>query len=248
MPPLIPETVAWLRFYSPVPLPPLPGESAPPAAPDPARTAPGAPIAGAVIGAVAGLAVVAAAFLGAADFVAAAAGVLMLVALTGGRAEHALAALADRRAVALDPAANVLRYGIVAVTLAVLLRAGALDALLLHGVWGTAFALIGACAFARAAAVGFTLLRPAAAEGGAPAERGALQWLGIAALVLGVATVLPFFGIGAALAGIAAAAGAVALVSAFLPAGAGAARDFLAIAELAAEIAFLLAVLAFAAA
>jgi hypothetical protein len=59
--------------------------------------------------------------------------------------------------------------------------------------------------------------------------------------------VLPFHGLGAAIAGIAAAAGAVALVSAFLPRNGGeTGMEFSATAELLSEIAFLVAVLAFA--
>ena len=65
MPPLIYETVAWLRRYSVIPFPPLPGESEAGALPDPARAAYAAPLAGAVIGAAAGLVVVIVAALGA---------------------------------------------------------------------------------------------------------------------------------------------------------------------------------------
>lgn len=242
MPPLVYETVAWLRFYTRLPVPPLPGESDAGAAPDPFRTAHAAPIAGALIGAIGGLVVTIAAALGATDFVAAALGVLALVIATGGQAENALAAAADRRTT------SIVRYGVVAIALAVLLRAGAIDALLAYGVWNTAFAIVGACAVSRAAALAFTLMRPAAPEGAAPAADGkALQWLAIVGLAIGIAAVLPFHGLGAAIAGIAAATGAVALVSAFLARDSGESdREFTAIAELLSEIAFFVAVLAFA--
>lgn len=238
MPPVIYETVAWLRHYSAIPFPSLPGESEAGALPDPARAAYAAPLAGAVIGAAAGLVIVVVAAAGASNFVAASAGVLALIVVTGGRAEAAVEALASREA------AGAIRYGVLAIAVAVLLRASALDALLFRDTWGVLFALAGACAFARAAAIGFSLLRPASPEAVA-ADQTTLQWLAIAGLGLGIVATLPFFGLGAAVAGIAAAAGAVALVSAFVPRGADGTDHFTATAELAAEIAFLIAVAAF---
>jgi adenosylcobinamide-GDP ribazoletransferase len=237
MPPVVYETVAWLRRYSAIPFPPLPGESEAGALPDPARSAYAAPLAGAVIGAAAGLVIVIVSALGASDFVAASAGVLALLAITGGRAEAAVETLAGAQR-------SAIRYGIVAIALAVLLRASALDALLIRHVWGVLFALAGACAVARAAAIGFALLRPASPEA-VPGDQQSLQWLAIAGLGLGIVTVFPFYGLGAAVAGIVAAAGAVALVSAFVPRGADGTDNFTATAELAAEIAFLIAVVAF---
>lgn len=243
MPPLVYETAAWLRFYTRLPVPPLPGESDAGVAPDPARTAHAAPIAGALIGAAAGLVIALAAALGATNFVAAALGVLALLIVTGGRAENALAAAAGRRATS-----QFVQYGVIAIAIAVLLRGGAINALLSYGVWKTVFTLIGACAVSRAAALAFTLMRPAEPEEVAPAAGGnALQWLAIVGLAIGIAAVLPSHGLGAAIAGIAAAAGAVALVSAFLPRnGDETSQEFTATAELLSEIAFLVAVLAFA--
>jgi hypothetical protein len=164
--------------------------------------------------------------------------VLALLVITGGRAEAAVEGLASREA------ASAVRYGILAIAVTVLLRASALDALVIRDLWGALFALAGACAVARAAAIGFSLLRPASPEA-VPGDQTTLQWLAIAGLGLGIVTVLPFFGLGAAVAGIAAAAGAVALVSAFVPRGADDTGNFTATAELAAEIAFLVAVVAF---
>ena len=243
MPPLVYETVAWLRFYCRLPVPPLPGEIDPGAAPDPARTGYAAPIAGAVIGAVGGLVVVIAATLGATNFVAASLGVLALMIVTGARAESALAAGADRRSIA-----QYVQFGMIAIAAVVLLRTGAIDALLVHGVWKTAFVLAGAAAVSRTAALALVLMRPATPDGTTPASGGgALQWLAVSGLAIGILAVLPFHGIGAAIAGIAAAAGAAALVSAFLPRDADAASgEFTATTELFAEIAFLIAVLAFA--
>jgi adenosylcobinamide-GDP ribazoletransferase len=237
MPPVVYETVAWLRRYSAIPFPPLPGESEAGALPDPARSAYAAPIAGAVIGTLAGLAVVVAVALGASAFVAASAGVLALLAITGGRAEAAVEALAGGHS-------SAIRYGIIAIAAAVLLRASALDALLIGHAWGVLFALAGACAVGRAATIGFALLRPASPEA-VPGDQQSLLWLAITGLGLGLVTVFPYYGLGAAVSGIAAAAGAVALVSAFMSRGADGTDNFSATAELAAEIAFLIAVVAF---
>lgn len=245
MPPLVYETVAWFRHYSWIPIPPLPGESDLGAAPDPLRSARGAPVAGAIVGGLAAIVLLVAAALGAGDFVAAAAGTLALVILTGGQAEQASAALAARHI--HDSAPQALHHGVIAISLVALTRTGVLDALLPFGAWGAAFALAGACGFARAAAIGFTLLRPNGPETAEAATVNATpQWLAIAALAVVIVTVPPFFGLGAAVAGIAAAAGAVALVSAFLPRDPGSDREFLSVAALAAEIAFLIAILAFA--
>lgn len=246
MPPIVYETAAWLRFYTCLPIPALPGETDPRAAPDPARTAHAVPIAGAIIGAIAGLVLVLVWHLGATDFTAAAFAVVALVALTAGRAEYALNAVAGRR----EPAADLFHLGMVAVAVALLLRTGALNGLILHGIWGAAFALVGTCAVSRALATAFLLMRPASSSSAAePGEANglALQWLALGALVIGVLAVLPFHGFGATIAAFAAAAGAAALLTAFVPREAiESGRNFAATAELVSEIAFLIAVLAFA--
>ena len=233
MPPILYETVAWLRSYSAISFPPVPGESEAGVVPDPARTAHAAPIAGAIIGLAAGLIIVIADALGATAFVTAAAGTLALIVITGGRAEAAIGAAAGR-------------HSVPAIAVAVLLRTGAVLALLAYGAWAAGFALGAACAVSRAAALGFVLLRPADAPEFAPADRAPLQWLAIAGIALAILFIMPFYGLGAAVAGIAAAAGAVALVSAFVSRdAANGERGFAATAELAAEIAFLIAVAAF---
>jgi adenosylcobinamide-GDP ribazoletransferase len=243
MPPLVYETVAWLRFYCRLPLPPLPGESDIGTAPDPARTGYAAPIAGAIVGAVGGLVLVLAVALGATDFVAASLAVLALMIVTGARAESALAVAADRRV-----SGQFIQFGIIAIAVVLLLRTGTIDALLAYGVWKAAFVLVGASAVARATALLFVLMRPATSEDTPPASGGNMvQWVAVVGLAIGVLAVLPFHGLGAALAGIAAAAGAVALVSAFVPRDETAPNgEFTATAELFSEIAFLVAVLAFA--
>jgi hypothetical protein len=92
---------------------------------DPARSAYAAPIAAALIGLAGGLVIAIAAALGATSFVAAALGVLALVLITGGQAESMLAARSDRRT-----AAPAFRFGVIAIAVVVLLRTGAIDALL----------------------------------------------------------------------------------------------------------------------
>jgi cobalamin synthase len=246
MPPLVYETVAWLRLYSWIPFPALPGETAG-VTPDPSRSAHAAPIAGAIIGLTAGIVAVVAAALGATSFVAAAAGVLTLTVICGGRAEQALLAAGGPGSAGPDATANVLRIGVVAVAFFAIARVGAVDGLMLRGAWHAAFALAAACAVARAASLAFALLRPAVPGGIAANEPAALQWLAIAGIAIGIVAVFPFFGLAAAIAGIAAAAAAVALVSAFVTRTSSESdRDFLAIAELTAETAFLIAVIAFA--
>lgn len=256
MPPLVYETAAWLRHYTCLPIKALPGESEPAETRDLTRAAYAAPIAGALIGAAAGIVLLIAASLGAADFVAGALALFTLVLVTCGRTEQALAASAEKLGRAQKPedattAPKLLSYGLIAIVLAVLVRVGALDGLVAIGPWKAAFAVVGAAAVSRAATLAFMLLRPAPAQDEAEPAAGfdtvALQWLAAAGIGLGVVTVLPFLGIGATIAGLAAAIGAVALVSAFVPrADGGEQREFSGSAELVSEIAFLVAVLAFA--
>jgi len=252
MPPLIYETVAWLRSYSCLPVPALPGETDIAVAADPARNAYAAPIAGAIIGAIGGLALVVAWRFGASPFVAAALALLTLVAITCGQAERALAASAEKLGGVPDAPVGTrfMSYGIIAIIIAVLIRVGALQGLAMHGIWPAAFALMAAAAVARAMALAFALMRPAGIDGVPPAtaetDKTALQWLAISGLGIGLAATLPGLGIAAAVAGTAASAGAVALVTAFVPRSAGDGREFAGAAALVAEIAFLLAALAFA--
>ena len=254
MPPLVYETVAWLRLYSCLPMPALPGEGESAASADPARNAYAAPIAGAIVGAIGGLVLVLVWRLGASPFVAAAFALLSLVAITCGRAERALAASAEKlgNGAALDApvGTRLMGYGVVAIIIAVLIRVGAIEGLIFYGIWNAAFALVAAGAVARAMATAFALMRPAGLDGTPPAttetDKTALQWLAISGLGIGIVATIPAFGFAATVAGLAASAGAVALVTAFVPRGTGDGREFTGTAELVAEIAFLVAVLAFA--
>jgi adenosylcobinamide-GDP ribazoletransferase len=273
MPPLVYETVAWLRFYTHLPLPNLPGETEAATAADPLRTAQAVPIAGALIGAFAGLVLAILSSLGASSFVAAAAATLTLVAATHARPELAVAALAERMLGGPNGAhehhgtlaglaerfrlhghadvllaARISIYGVLSILVAVLIRVGALESLTAKAAVATAFALIGAGAVSRAAATSFALIRPGSTEGSPlQGDQSALQWLVAIGLGIGIVTVLPGFGVGATIAGIAAAIGAAALITAFVPrAETEGGRLFAGTAELIAEIAFLMAVVAFA--
>lgn len=242
MPPLVYETVAWLRYYTCAPIPALPGEG------EAARAVRAVPLAGAIIGGIGAIVLLLVWLVGAPDFVAAAIAVLALVVLTAGRSERALADTAEKLGGGelSSVGSGFIYYGVVAIVLTVLLRAGALDALVAVGAVAAGIALVGAGAVSRSAAVGFAILRPA----GEPADTGekhSLQWLAIFALGFGIVTVLPTYGVGATIAGLAAAIGAASLVTAFVPrAASDEDRTFTGTAEIAAEVAFLVAIVAFA--
>jgi adenosylcobinamide-GDP ribazoletransferase len=251
MPPLAYETVAWLRHYTCLPIAALPGEGDQTPAPHAAYAA---PIAGALLGAIAGLVLLVAALVGAPSFLAAALALLTLLLLTCGRGEQALAASAEELGrgdpAAVSAGARLLSYGLLTVVLVVLIRVGALDGLAVLGPWRAGFALLGAVAVSRAATIAFALTRPAsAADTAEPApetSKTALQWVAIIGVAIGVASVMPFHGIAAAIAGLVGAIGAVAILTAFVSRDGSESERFSAGAELISEIAFLLAVLAFA--
>lgn len=259
MPPLVYETVAWLRFYSALPIPPLPGETEPDAAPDPSHTAHAVPIAGAVIGAIGGIVLIIAGALHLPAFFAAALALAAIVIATGALAEQALAATVEqigKPQPAFRPsmwaAGQVVSYGGIALVLAVLLRVGALEGLVAMGTLKAALALVAAGAVSRAAAVSFALTHPASrSEGSAVAVQrldvAALQRLAIVALVVVAAAILPTYGIASTVAGLAAAIGASAAITVLAPRMAGGGgRELGGAAEQTAEIAFLVAVLVFA--
>jgi adenosylcobinamide-GDP ribazoletransferase len=138
-------------------------------------------------------------------------------------------------------------YGVLAILLAVLIRVGAIESLTAYAAVATAFAMVGAGAVSRAAATSFAIIRPGASGDAAQIDQPALQWLAAIGLGIGIVTVLPGFGVGATIAGVAAAIGAAALVTAFVPrTESEGGRLFTGTAELIAEIAFLVAVVAFA--
>jgi adenosylcobinamide-GDP ribazoletransferase len=242
---LVHDTLAWLRFYSALPIPPLAGEDAA-QAPDRAATAHLVPVAGAALGAAGAIVLIAAGGLRLPPFLAATLAVATLAVATGALPERSLAQTAERLAAdatrASDPFAV---FGVLTLVLALFMRVGALDGLIAFGSLHAALALIAACAVSRAAALAVTpdLASQAAAESGF----SLFQRLAPAALLIAAALVLPTYGIGAAAAGIAAAVAAAAGVMALAPKlSSEDGRPLAGAAEQAAEIAFLVAVLVFA--
>jgi adenosylcobinamide-GDP ribazoletransferase len=232
------DTLLWLRFYSALPIP-LAGDE-PHQTPDRAATAHLVPLAGAALGAVAAIVLIAAGGLRLPPFLAATLAVAALVVATGALPERALARTIERLAPADPPAVS----GTLALVLVVLMRVSALAGLAVAGSLYAALALIAACAVSRAAALAMTpdFASSATGEGFSPFQR-----LALAALVIAALLVLPTYGIGATVAGISAAVGAAAAVMALSSRLAGdEVRSLAGAAEQAAEVAFLIAVLVFA--
>lgn len=241
---LVHDTLAWLRFYSALPIP-LGGDAA--QEPDRAATAHLVPLAGAVLGAVGAILLITASLLRLPPFVAATLAVAALVIATGALSERALAQTVERLTAAAtrtigDPLAV---FGVLTLVLALFLRVGALAGLIAFGALPPALTLIAACAVSRAATLALTpdfATRSTSESGFSPFQR-----LALAALVIAAALVLPTFGIGATAAGIAAAVAAAAGVMALAQKlSHDDERPLAAAAEQAAEIAFLLAALIFA--
>ncbi len=257
--PLAEDIVTALRFYSRLPLPEW-GE-APHAAPNLDRLAYAIPLAGAVLGALGGLVLLAASGLHLSPFLSAALAVTTLVLITGALQEDALADTADgfgggrdrERRLAIMRDSRVGSFGATALVLALLLRVGILEALIARADPGrAALALLAAAAASRA--TGILMLRAlpsaradgASASVGQPAPRAAVSCALVAALVV-VLVLVPCFGVTTAFAGLLAPLAVLAvmgLLSARLLGGqtgdvAGATQQI-------SEIVFLLAVLIFA--
>ncbi|MFG1419653.1 adenosylcobinamide-GDP ribazoletransferase [Xanthobacter sp. V0B-10] len=257
--PIAEDLVAALRFYSRLPLPEW--GAAPHAAPDMNRLAYAVPLAGLVLGAIGGLVLLAATGLRLPPYLVATLAVTVLVLISGALQEDGLADTADgfgggrdrahRLAIMRD--SRVGSFGATALVLALMLRVGALLALI-----ETSGALRAALAFAAAAAAsraaGILLLRAlpsaradgASASVGQPTPKAALTCGLVAALVV-VVVLVPAFGVGAAFAGLIApllALAALGWLSARLLGGQT--GDVAGATQQACEIAFLLAVLLFA--
>jgi adenosylcobinamide-GDP ribazoletransferase len=246
MSPFVHDTLAWLRLYSALPIPPLAGEDAT-QAPDPAATAHLVPLAGAAIGAVGALVLIAARALRLPPFLAATLAVAALVIATGALPERSLAQTAERLGAETSRSGDPFAvFGVLTLVFALFMRVGALAGLTAFGSLPAALALIAACAVSRAAALAMTpnFAARSATDGGGFSR---FQRLALVALVIAAAAVLPTYGIGAAGAGIAAAVAAAAGVMALAPRLPGdAERPLAGAAEQAAEIAFVVAVLIFA--
>ena len=203
------ETVQCLRFYSRLPVPALSFESDPHAVPDFAVAPRMLPIAGGIIGAVGGGALLAASWLGLSPLPAAALGVTTLVVATGAFGEDGLADACDglfggrtpERRLEIMSDSRVGSYGVAAMGLALLLRVTLLaSAVETAGAAGGAAALIVAGALSRVAGlVPLWKLPPAKREGrSAAVGRPTDATMRTAALLCGLLTLLlalPTFGL-----------------------------------------------------
>jgi adenosylcobinamide-GDP ribazoletransferase len=214
---------AALRFFTRAPL----GEPDPGAPLDVNRFAWAAPIAGAAVGLVGALALLLTGLVGLPPLIRAALATAALVAATGALHEDGLADVADgfgggaTRAMKLEIMrdSRIGAYGAIALTLALLLRVGALAAALDGGFWRASLSLIAVATLSRAGALTpLALLGPARADG-AGAAAGRLEsdalWVAWGSALI-IALVLGFVSLGLAhalAAALASGAGALATVA-----------------------------------
>ena len=208
-----------LRFFTRVPVGD-PGASAPL---DINRFAWAAPVAGAAVGLIGALALALTGLLGLPPLMRAGLATAALVAATGGLHEDGLADVADgfgggaTRAMKLDIMrdSRIGAYGAIALTLALILRVGALTAALDGGFWRASLSLIAVAALSRAGALTPLALLGSARADGAGAAAGRLDRDALAAAwgsALAIALVLGLVSLGLAHALVAAlASGAAAL-------------------------------------
>jgi adenosylcobinamide-GDP ribazoletransferase len=175
------DLLACLRFFTRLPLPAMAFETQAHAAPDLARIAWMAPFAGAIIGALGALVLALAQALALPRFVASALAIGLLVAVTGALHEDGLADVADgfgggqtrERKLEIMRDSRIGAFGGAALCLSLILRIGAIAALLDQSLAAGCGALILAGAAGRACAmIPLALLGPARADGlGASAAR-----------------------------------------------------------------------------
>ncbi|MDQ0504428.1 adenosylcobinamide-GDP ribazoletransferase [Xanthobacter agilis] len=257
--PIVEDLIATLRFYSRLPLPEWGAD--PHGAPDLDRLAYAVPLAGVVLGGLSGLVLVGASLLHLTPFLAATLAVATLVLATGALQEDGLADTADgfgggrdrTRRLAIMRDSRIGSFGATALVLALILRVGALEALIqASGPMHAALALCVAAAVSRTS--GILLLRalpPARTDGasaavGQPAPKAALA-CGLNAALIAALILVPGFGVGASFAALATALlvlGAMGLLSARLVGGQT--GDVAGATQQVSEIAVLLAVLIFA--
>jgi adenosylcobinamide-GDP ribazoletransferase len=211
-----------LRFFTRAPV----GEPAPGAPLDLNRFAWAAPVAGAAVGAAGALVLALTGFLGLPPLIRAGLATAALVAATGALHEDGLADVADgfgggaTRAMklAIMRDSRIGAYAASALTLALILRVGALTAALDGGFWRACASLIAVAALSRAGALTpLALLSPARADGAGAAagrlEPNALAAAWGSAVVIALALGLVALGIVHALiAALASSAGALAMV------------------------------------
>jgi adenosylcobinamide-GDP ribazoletransferase len=213
------ETAQCLRFYSRLPVPALPFEADPHAVPDFATLPRVVPVAGALLGALGGAALLAGHGLGLAPLPASACAVAALAVTTGCMSEDGLADAADgfyggatrERRLEIMRDSRVGSYGVTAIVLALLLRVAALAALAgSAGFWPAALALAASGGLSRVAGlVPLWALPPARTDGRSAAvgrpEDGAMGIAAAGAGSLALLAIGPALGPGHALLAIAAA-------------------------------------------
>jgi adenosylcobinamide-GDP ribazoletransferase len=201
------DLLACLRFFSRLPLPDLPFEASPRGMPDLTRLGRMVPVAGALLAAIGALALAFADAVGLPPLVCAGLAVGVQLLATGALHEDGLADVADgfgggatrERKLEIMRDSRIGAYGAAALALSLLLRVGALGALLEHGLGAAAAGMILAGAASRAAALApLALLDPARADGlGAGAGRlGSGGVVAAAATASIIAVLLGLGGIG----------------------------------------------------
>jgi adenosylcobinamide-GDP ribazoletransferase len=248
-----------LRFYSRLPVPCLPGEADPHAAPDFARIARVVPLIGAILGGIVALVVLALDLTGLPPAVTALLAVAASVRLTGAFHEDGLADAADglgggrTREHKLDimKDSRIGTYGAAALILALALRVALLAALVEVDQWLAAAALVAAAAVSRTAALGLAVLLPPARSDGAAfaAGRPSIASLAVAsalALVIALALTGPFVPLGTGLASLVALAVALYMMRLARRTVGGQTGDIAGATQQVSEIAFLTLVLMFA--
>ena len=248
------DCVACLRFYSRLPLPVFAFETQPHAMLDFSRAIAMLPVAGALLGCIGALALLAAGALHLSPAIAATLAIATMVASTGAMHEDGLADTADgfggggsiARKLEIMKDSRIGAYGGAALVLALLLRVEAVAALAERGLMLAALAMIACAAVSRVAGLlPLLLLAPARAEGaGFSAPRPSWRAFGQAAILAAAVALLPLAG-GApsrsiALAGLLAALAAYCVVRLAAAQIKGQTGDVAGAAQQAAEIGFLL--------
>ncbi len=173
------DLARMLRFYSRLPVPPVPGEAEPYGAPEFARIARVVPLGAAVIGLIAAVALLFAARLGFGELASAIIAVAVLVAVTGAFHEDGLADTADslggatpERRLEIMTDSRIGTYGTMAVVLALLLRIVLVAELTQDSIAVAAAALIASAACSRTAALWLAMQLPPARPSGSAFAAG----------------------------------------------------------------------------
>jgi adenosylcobinamide-GDP ribazoletransferase len=202
------DLAAALRFCSRLPIPPLPGEADPHAAPDVRRLAHMLPVAGATIGAFGGAVLFIALALGLGPWVSAALAIAALTVVTGAFHEDGLADAADgfgggatqERRLDIMRDSRIGSFGAAALILAFVLRIAALATLAARlDALGAAAAVVHAAALSRTAELIPLALSPSARTDGASASFGRPSPAALAAAALIAAAVALLLVLAAAL-------------------------------------------------